>query len=99
MEINETPYVCHLFVCAKSRDGIRRSCGDKSNGQLKAILKDEIKKRGWKSRVRVSETGCMGLCNEGPNVMIYPQQIWYSSVSLSDAPTILETVETLLEHD
>lgn len=97
MEQDETPYTCHLFVCVKTRDGIRRSCGDGDNARIKAILKDEIKDRGWKSRVRVSDSGCLGQCDEGPNVMIYPQQIWYSDVSIDDIPTILRQVEELLE--
>lgn len=96
MQVQESPYQCHLFVCTKNRDGIRKSCNDGDNSELKAVLKEEIKKRGWKSRVRVSETGCLGLCDEGPNVMIHPQKIWYSEVTLADVPSILKQVADLI---
>ena len=96
MELDESPYTCHLFVCTKSRGGLRRSCGDHGSSDIKAALKDEVKNRGWKSRVRVSDSGCLGLCDEGPNVMIYLQKIWYSEVSLDDVPAIIESVEELL---
>ena len=89
----ESPYQCHLFICVKSRNGERKSCGDGDNPELKVVLKDEVKSRGWKGRVRVSDAGCLGLCETGPNVMIYPQKIWFSEVSLSDTPEILKTLE------
>lgn len=98
MQMDESPYQCHLFVCTKTRGGLRKSCGDGDNAELKAILKDEVRKRGWKSRVRVSETSCLGLCDEGPNVMIHPQKIWYSEVSLNDIPIILEKVGELISE-
>lgn len=97
MQIDESPYTCHIFLCVKTRGGVRKSCGDgNSNLELKSILKDEVKKRGWKSRVRVSESSCLGLCDEGPNVMIYPQKIWFSEVDPADAGTILDKVAELL---
>jgi len=46
--------------------------------------------------VRVSQSLCMGLCDAGPNLMIYPQGIWYSGVQLEDIDAIINTVETLL---
>jgi (2Fe-2S) ferredoxin len=98
MQIHEAPYQCHLFICVKTRGGLRKSCGDQSNTDLKAALKDEIKKRGWQSRVRISESSCLGLCDEGPNVIIYPQKIWYSAVSSDDLPAILTDLEKLLEE-
>ena len=96
MYIDATPYQCHLFVCTKTRDGIRRSCGDHDSSRIKSTLKDEVNKRGWKSRVRVSDTGCLGLCDDGPNVLIHPQKIWFSDVGMEDIPAILKQVEELL---
>ncbi len=96
MTKKETPYKCHLFVCTKSRGGIRKSCGDHTNPELKAILKDEVKNRGWKGIVRVSDSGCLGVCPAGPNVMIYPQKIWLDDVRLDDVPEILRIVEQVI---
>lgn len=92
MKKNDAPYQCHLFVCVKSRGGERKSCGDGSNPELKSILKDEVKKRGWKPMVRISESSCLGVCEAGPNVMIYPQKIWLSEVTPDDVPDILELI-------
>ena len=96
MKKQQTPYACHLFVCIKTRKGERKSCGDGDNPDLKTRLKSEIKSRGWKGRVRVSDSGCLGLCDSGPNILLYPQGIWFSDVSESDLPEIFQTLEAAL---
>ncbi len=97
MNRSTTPYKCHLLVCTTTRDGHRKSCGDGDNAVLKGALKDEIGRRGWKGLVRVSSSGCLGQCDSGPNVMIYPQGIWFSSVALADLPEILAAVEPFVQ--
>ncbi len=99
MQQHITPYKCHLFVCTNSRGGERKSCGDERAADLKATIKAEIKKRGWKGIVRVSETGCLGVCNTGPNIMIYPQKIWFSAVSADDLPEIFQIVEEIVRPE
>lgn len=96
MKSKESPYQAHLFLCMKSRGGGRKSCGDGDNPDLKAILKEEVKKRGWKPMVRISDSGCLGVCEAGPNIMIYPQKIWLSDVSKADVPEIMELVGSLV---
>ncbi len=34
-------------------------------------------------------TGCMGLCSDGPNVLLHPQGIHFSAVSAGDIDQIL----------
>ncbi|MDF7808423.1 (2Fe-2S) ferredoxin domain-containing protein [Pontiellaceae bacterium B12219] len=97
MKKSESPYKVHLFLCTKSRDGVRKSCGDGCAPELKNILKDEIKNRGWKPMVRISESSCLGVCEAGPNIMIYPQKIWLSGITMDDLPAILQTVKELIE--
>lgn len=96
MQQQISPYVCHLFVCTNTRNGERKSCGDEDMPGLKARIKAEIKRRGWTGKVRVSESGCLGICDTGPNIMLYPQKTWFSGVSHDDLPIILGQVEEIL---
>ncbi len=96
MEQRISPYKCHLFVCTKSRGGEQKSCGDDGSPNLKTAIKAEIKNRGWKGIVRVSESGCLGVCSSGPNIMIYPQQIWLSGVTPGNLPEIIQTLENIV---
>jgi len=94
MKKSATPYACHIFVCSNVRDNPEKpGCGAAGGGELKAILKQAIKDRGWKGKVRVSTTGCMGLCGTGPNVLLHPQGLHFSAVAESDLPAILESIQ------
>lgn len=100
MKTSTTPYLCHLFVCSNVRNKPDNpGCGANGGGELKAIIKQEIKDRGWKGKVRVSTTGCMGLCGSGPNVLLHPQGIHYSAVTETDLPMILETAAQTLNSE
>ena len=97
MEEMSAPFECHVFVCTNDRKGERKSCADGDSVALRKWLKDEGKKRVWAGRVRVSQCGCLGLCGKGPNVILYPQKIWFSGVSKADGEDILTAVESILE--
>ena len=98
MNKQPTPYLCHIFVCANVRksDPETPGCGAKGGGALKDKLKAAVKERGWKGKVRVSSTGCLGLCAQGPNVLLHPQGIHFSAVTENDLPAILREVEAAL---
>ena len=98
MKNKKTPYKCHLFVCTRSRNGEEKSCADGHSSEVKSMIKAAIHDRGWKGVVRVSESGCLGVCSLGPNIMIYPQSIWLSQVRPADVPEILNIVEQCLEQ-
>lgn len=98
-QAREVPFVCHVFVCTNDRAGKRKSCADGQSAQLREMLKEEVEKRGWRGRVRISQSGCLGLCADGPNVILYPQAVWFSEVGAGDVPRILANIETILgEH-
>ncbi len=95
---NESPYVSHIFICTNDRDGKGKSCADQNSPLIRTGLKKEVGNRGWKKQVRVSQCGCMGLCGKGPNVMIYPQKVWFSEVSTDDIGIIISRVEKILDE-
>jgi (2Fe-2S) ferredoxin len=88
MEEHATPYLCHVFVCVNRREDGRKACGGDAGEAVRARLKQVVADRDWRQRVRVSQCGCLGKCSDGPNVMMYPQQIWFSRVTEEDLPAI-----------
>jgi (2Fe-2S) ferredoxin len=96
---NESPYVAHVFVCTNDRQGVRKSCADRKSLLTKAKLKDLVNARGWKGKVRISTSGCMGLCEKGPNVIIYPQRIWFSEALPAETEEIVSTLERIMADD
>lgn len=94
MDEKAIPYRKIVFVCTNERaPGERVSCGGCGGGEIHARLKELVKERGLRVEVRVSKSGCMDRCELGPNVMIFPDNIWLSGVRLED----IEQVVALLE--
>ena len=61
--------------------------------QLTETIKQELSKQGLKNKIELRITGCHGLCEKGPIVVIQPGDIFYQQVKLEDIPEILsETV-------
>ena len=92
MNEEKIPYRRMIFVCLNaSHDGEDRPvcAAGKSEEVLKA-LKEEVKKRGLKGKVRALKSGCMDLCEKGPNVMVFPEGILHSGVSTEDVPSLIE---------
>jgi (2Fe-2S) ferredoxin len=87
----------HIFVCCNSREpGHPRGCCDPTKSQaLRNQFKIELQKRGLKGEVRANMAGCLDQCEHGPNLVIYPQGIWYGGVRLEDVPRIID--ETILK--
>jgi (2Fe-2S) ferredoxin len=40
--------------------------------------------------VLVTGTTCLGPCEQGPNVVVYPTGTWYSQVKDTDVPVIMD---------
>ena len=66
----------------------------------------EIKKQGLEGKVDIKETGCLGFCEKGPRIVIYPEEIYYFQVKAKDVPEIVtktlinnEIIERLLYSD
>jgi len=77
-------------------------------GALKVLetLKKELEKSGIKEKIRIKEVGCAGLCEQGPMVIIYPDEVYYFRIKPEDVPEIIsktikrkQIIERLLYQD
>jgi len=81
----------HVFVCANARpDGGRPSCSGRGGAELCRSLTRAVLARGLGATVAVTTSGCLGPCFDGPNLVIYPDGIWYQAVELGDVDGIVE---------
>jgi (2Fe-2S) ferredoxin len=53
-------------------------------------LKELVKEHELGDRIRISTSGCMDLCEEGPNLMEFPDNRWVCGASPDDAGKIFE---------
>ncbi|MDR0942932.1 MAG: NADH-quinone oxidoreductase subunit NuoF [Ruminococcus sp.] len=76
-------YRSDVLVCAGT------GCTSSGSVALRAKLVEEIGKLGLQDEVRVIETGCFGLCAQGPIIKIYPEGSLYTRVSEADVAEIV----------
>ena len=85
----------HIFICGSTRlnGKVQGACKSKESHNLVAMFAEEIMDRDLEGEVMVTSTGCVGICEKGPIVMIYPQQAWYGEVTEDDVEDILDALE------
>lgn len=82
----------HVFFCVNRRDDGRECCQDHDAEAARAYVKDRIKALGLsgKGEVRINSAGCLDRCSEGPVVVVYPDETWYTYVDRADLDEIIE---------
>ena len=95
MKSADVPFQKTVFVCVNAREGGRVACGNPGRGgqELCEALKPGATQFGLKGKVRIARSGCLDLCEQGPNVFLYPDGRWLSGLTPADAPDILKTLE------
>ncbi|PXF35404.1 NADH dehydrogenase, partial [Mesotoga sp. SC_NapDC] len=73
-----------VLICA---GGACISAGEKS---VKSVFEETLKKYSLDGVVRVVETGCMGACDLGPILVIYPEGVFYQKITAESAARIVE---------
>jgi (2Fe-2S) ferredoxin/predicted O-methyltransferase YrrM len=85
------PFRFHLFVCTQHKPEGVRSCSAAGAFTVIEGLDREIQARGLNRDVQLTTCGCMGLCDEGPVMVVYPAGVWYRRVQPSDVSEIVDT--------
>lgn len=82
----------HIFVCTSCRlNGTQKGfCCNKDSVEITRRFQEEIEDRQLEGDVMVTNTGCFGLCQKGPIVVVYPEGVWYGSVTVDDVGTIMD---------
>ncbi|MBI3480513.1 MAG: (2Fe-2S) ferredoxin domain-containing protein [Nitrosomonadales bacterium] len=82
----------HVFVCSQARPPghPRGSCGAKGCREVVDEFTKQWQQRQLFTQVAVTPTGCLGPCNAGPSVLVYPDGIMYGNVTKADVSVIFE---------
>ncbi|HYW43150.1 MAG TPA: methyltransferase [Bryobacteraceae bacterium] len=85
------PFRFHVFVCDQQKPEGVPCCAARGSGQVLEALRREVNARGLEDDVQVTTCGSLGLCENGPNLVVYPEGIWYSGVTPADVPEIVRS--------
>ena len=73
----------HVLVCGGT------GCSSSGSAELIARFEEQIAKNGLDREVKVVRTGCFGLCEAGPVVIVYPEGTFYSRIHPEDVDEIV----------
>ena len=76
-------YRAHVLCCGGT------GCTSSGSAQLIERFEEKIKEAGLEKEVKVVRTGCFGLCEAGPVVIVYPEGTFYSRVKVEDVDEIV----------
>lgn len=86
-------YQRHLFFCVNQRSSGKRCCAQNDAQEACDAAKAQLKRLGvyGTGQYRVSSSGCLGRCDEGPVLVIYPDGVFYRYESLDDIQAIIQS--------
>ncbi len=77
-------YRAHVLVCAGA------GCVSSGCQAVKQAMVDALADNGLQDEVKLVETGCIGTCDLGPVIVVYPEGIFYRRVKPQDVREIVE---------
>ncbi len=82
----------HVFFCCNQREAGMTCCNTSGAADLRDHAKDRVKdlKLNGEGMVRINSAGCLGRCDQGPVLVVYPEEIWYTYVDKSDIDEIVD---------
>ncbi|HNX01302.1 MAG TPA: (2Fe-2S) ferredoxin domain-containing protein, partial [Candidatus Cloacimonadota bacterium] len=67
-----------LLICCGS------GCISAGSLKIKERFVEVLNEKGLSAEVNIIETGCMGPCDYGPVMMVYPEGVHYSNLTPDD---------------
>ncbi len=82
----------HVFVCLNERPpgNPKGSCTERGGPDLMDEFARILQDREAWGKVKITRSGCLGPCELGPNVLVYPDGVLYVGVRPADIAEIFD---------
>lgn len=77
-------YRSHVLICGGT------GCTSSGSMNIEQAFHQELEKHHLANEVKIVRTGCFGLCEAGPIVIVYPEGTFYSHIKVEDVARIAE---------
>jgi (2Fe-2S) ferredoxin/predicted O-methyltransferase YrrM len=95
MEVPLAPFRHHAFVCTQEKPEGVPCCSAAGSFRVLDALHRELGAAGLADDVQVSSCGCLGLCDSGPVMIVYPEGTWYTKLGPGE---VTEVVTSHFKH-
>ncbi|MFK5986189.1 MAG: NAD(P)H-dependent oxidoreductase subunit E [Pseudomonadota bacterium] len=84
-------YTKHVFFCTNTREDGTSCCNRYNSQKMRKYAKDKAKQLGihGDGKIRINSAGCLGKCDQGPVIVVYPEAVWYTWIDEVDIDEIL----------
>lgn len=85
-------YDKHVFFCTNQRAPGEACCANHDAQAMRAYAKQRIKDLdlAGPGKLRINSAGCLGRCDEGPVLVVYPEGVWYTYAGKDDIDEIID---------
>ena len=83
------PFRYHVFICDQQKPEGVPCCSARGSAGVIDALRREIASQGLLDVVQITTCGSLGLCEHGPNMIVYPEGIWYGGLTPADIPELV----------
>ena len=83
------PFKYHVFICTQQKPPGVPGCTASGSETVLEALRAEVNAAGLGDEVQITTSGSVGLCERGPNLIVYPDGYWYSSVTVEDVAELV----------
>lgn len=101
-------YQKHVFICTNQKEPGKTCCANTGGSPFFQYAKEKLNQLNLhgEGQIRLSQSGCLGRCKQGPCLVIYPEAIWFTYQNFADIDQIIhdylinhQIVERLLIQD
>ncbi len=78
------PYERHAILCAGKK------CDPEERRELMQYFKQRLAEEGLNAKVRANRGGCLGICEQGAIMVVYPEGVWYCRLDQAALDRIIE---------
>ncbi len=82
----------HVFFCTNQRAEGETCCNNHQAVAMQTYAKERIAELGLKGKgkIRINKAGCLDRCDDGPVLVVYPGDVWYTYVDKEDIDEIIQ---------
>jgi len=83
----------HVFFCTNQREDGSDCCNNHGAQKARDYVKNKVKELDLSTRrnsIRINSAGCLGRCEEGPVIVVYPEGTWYTYRNEKDLDEIID---------
>lgn len=85
------PFRYHVLICTQQKLEDKAYCKERGGEVVLKELRRQVYLHQLNQQVQITPCGCLGLCGQGPNMVVYPDGVWYSGITTQDMKDIVHS--------